>query len=84
MEVQTLQKSWSKMRNSSDFQTRVISIAKETKSLVYSCFCSSNVMGRLAPDCQSQSQRKKVENWNGYVILQDCDSLAALCESVET
>ena len=34
MEVQASQKSWSKMRNSSDFQTKFISVAKKTESLV--------------------------------------------------
>lgn len=33
MEVQISQKSWSQMRNSSNFQTKIISIAKKTKSL---------------------------------------------------
>lgn len=51
---------------------------------LYTCFCSSNVMGPLALDCQGQSQRKNLENWNGYVILQDCDSLAVICELVQT
>ena len=25
-----------------------------------------------------------MENWYGYVILQDCDSLAVICEPVQT